>query len=1454
MATPITNQKSASVKYKFGDDELDLNDYIRNLNHNYQSYVNSQNWNEGQRQEFRSAYDNFLKGLQDQLANNTNRFSTDFSGSIIDSTGQLSNTDNDDIDPVGSEYYYNDKGDRITTDDLNTLRKRQQKKYSTFSANRQVATFFNKVGTALRDARKNKPATQNQSNAFNLSKHGFLANWTTANNPAGGEFNLSPYLEKDTLDETTGLRGTTNRAAYLKEQIENYLNNIGDYDFSGTPFKDRETYISKLRAAADNLGNGYDSEDVIALNQAGIGNEFLGQFFSTGSTDKPKTEAEQAAEDIVKMQQAEQDAALVKQRDQMQYEQERNKYFSDYLSQNPFQSSIQGTVLAPSYNRERMNVAAADKFKADKTNLASMQHAIKSYINLPQLYSFIRGKNKLNLNGQDITQAHIANNLDWIHDSDILMDPKYLNEQGKSILPNGYYVLPGSEDYQNWSYLAYNPDTRQYQEQSMLLNEELRKRMAYAEYDRTKNKTKQETPKQENGGVLMFQGGGLAKWVEENKKKAQEAQQKEQNIQTKVKETGKTREQIEAGERKPSEEGFSTIDKVRLGTAIADATAAAAAFVPGYGTAASGILGVGSTLTNIGADIADDSMSAGDVVKNAAYGLGMDIVGLIPGWGASGKAAKIVRILKPVSKLVMRSLQGYGMVQSAGAFSKLMSNPSDMSADDWRHIITGLQTIGGEARYRGAKIANKRELSRQQSATPYKTIVTESGNTVKLSPEQFNKVRKASGIDAQNRALQEVAPGEKLGKEFITGKFNRLRHPLHQNPETGSGVDYDSQDWSKVRYLPIGYTVKDGQVKPRVLSNAWISKKQGYGVIGDERFSWFKRKENPLYKPEKVKSKRDKIDESIQKHFDTNPNYVFRKEGGTIDLVKIRKFQNAGKFPEWYSKLYKFSQLKDWNTNLDYSSAGPSITNKNAGHFKAGDLNEAYNKNTSYISNPNLVSSDLQSYYSSSFNGKPLDDYIAEYNANAAKIRGYWDSERAYRESGASGHNQLFKNMFKSRSGNSEDAWNIGYDSNLEDTVGSSTWLRRMDRYEKEFDQLSDEEKKQRIHKIDLGNGNFGYVYKKANGDIAKWEEPTDSTKPSEPTPAKIDVEDTPQPKADGKKGISSIFSKLSPTITHGIPRAMYADRMNRKITDLAKESLTPLLKDPFEVHRYTRSDLDAEMQGERNYADLRRLASRPITSDGSLQTATQLQAEVQGQEARTLGKEKSNQVQRQYDELAWQQEKENAANRHETAMFNRAQQWGVEQDKSKFEQAYLSKKFNIWDVVGQQLEYDERVKQQENKALTDNFARSDIHNAVNYAPNEYGAGLSAEELSVWNKVLSGTNPSSLQPNEFNQYRLAMQKVSRVENEQLRQHYNIPSTRWSGKSMQSIPEQISIIKKGGVVSAKNGSKIAVAGIEAKTADAERFQKQIKETIDRNEKAIDRLSKSLYGIIKASMIK
>lgn len=1677
MANNTETQKPKErVKYKFGQSDIDLTNYIHNLGTNVQSYLNSKNWNDGQKQEFMNAYNRYLTGLQDQLANNTNRFTTDDFGSIIDSTGALSNTDNDDIDPVGSEYYYDDKGNRITTDDFNALKKRKQKNYNTFSANREVATYFNAIGNALRSK---QPTKEQTSNAFDLSKHGFLADWTRINNPAGGNLNLDPYLEKDAVDEATGKRGTTNRAAYLKEQIENYINNIGDYDFSSTPFKDRDTYVSRLRAAAENLGNGYNSEDVIALNQAGIGNEFLSKFFSTG-TEEPQakqSELERQAEQSAQELRDDELRAVIEEEKQDQYNRQRDAFFADYQKQNPFNSTIKSQAIALSYNPNAMYDRAATKYGVDRSNTEALQSAVKEYINFPQLAAAIRGKEHILQGQKDVTAAHIANNLDWAAQSNLLTD---------KIGDTGYYIVPGSENYDNWSYIAYNPITRHYEEQSMLLNEELKKKMAYAEYDRR------------NKDVQKHQLGGLLKYTEEYQKKAQKEAEKQQRIDQKVEETGKTREQVEAAERRPIEEGFSTIDKVRLGTAAADAISAAAAFIPGYGTVASGVLGIGSTLTNIGADIADESMSGWDVAGNALYGLGMDVVGLIPGMGATGKAAKIVRVLKPVSKLAMRTLQAYGMVHSADAFNKLMSNPSDMSADDWRNLVTGLQAISGEARYKGGK----RAVSRATTQRDVADVKTSTGRMATISKEDLDKLRETKGLKAQNKLFSELTGGQKLQREFKGREFNwkqPWKSRLHSdNPEFSTRTESTflpedtSWDTSWDARLFRGMQKKEGNSKKKPSQQTTASNfdrlrnlssqtgkltpqeiatinrqrvKSGKGKLTQQEIEALNQRRSnragsaednsfqarlARYKQDKkdgkfnsveddIKRAKDELAEAtrqqrlavptgqgsivspdakearfimglskaiptvnpsrppitnppaiiprqqieipkpqttpfnsqriregleraqrerlgrdigdtrIQRAIESNPertarlqaqeayrnvrqyfnmygvpqykkpltgaarrnkqntyNQLFgegyyamqdalrnrplphkqsnkkkktsrddrrtvkREEGGILD--RVRKFDGGGITEtarkatqyalnnNWFTNLYNQKSLTGWDSSKDASKAGVSITNQNASHGNAGDLSIPFYKNLMYTSQSNLVGQDLQSYYNSAFQGKSLEDYVNGYNANAAKIRGYWDQERAYRQAGASEHNRLFRNMFGNRSNNSNDVWNIGYDPKLDDVVGSSTWLRRMDRYEKEFDALSDEEKKARVHKIDLGGGNVGYVYKKANGDIAIWNEPVAPEQPTEPTkPASTTTVIGPeQPKKEGDtREMFSFLRNINPTIAYGLPRAVYADRMNRRMTDLAKASVTPLLKDPFQVHRYTRSDLDAEMQGERNYANLRRLASRPITSDGSLQTATQLQAEVQGQEARTAGKEKSNQTQRQYDELAWQQEKENAANRHETAMFNRAQQWGADQDKSKFEQAYLSKKFNIWDTFGQQLEYDARTKQQENKALADNFARSDIHNAVNYAPNDYGANLTPEELTVWNKVLSGTNPSSLSTQEFNSYRLAAQKVSRVETDQLRQHYNIPNTRWSGKA--GVPNtpwsaSISFVKKGGIISAKNGSKIAVAGIEAKTADAERFQKQIKDCIDRNEKTLDRLSKSLYGLIKASMIK
>ena len=1464
-----TQKPKERVKYKFGQNDIDLTNYIHNLGTNVQSYLNSKNWNEGQKQEFMNAYNRYLTGLQDQLANNTNRFTTDDFGSIIDSTGALSNTDNDDIDPVGSEYYYDNKGNRITTDDFNLLKKRKQKNYNTFSANREVATYFNTIGNALKGMETPREKVQD---AFNLSKHGFLADWTTANNPAGGDFNLDPYLEKDAMDETTGKRGTSNRAAYLKEQIENYINNIGEYDFSSSPFKNRDTYISRLRAAAQNLENGYNSEDIIALNQAGIGNEFLSKFFATGAEEAPikkselELQAEQAAKEQAEREKEDQLRAVIKANEEDKYNRERDAFFTDYATQNPFQSTISG-YATPSYNLQGTYNWLQGRYKFDAGNMDATKEAVKTYINFPELASIIRGGKKADNKGNDITALHIANNLDLAAQSDLLTD---------KVGDTGYYVVPGSENYDNWSYIAYNPVTRQYQEQSMLLNEELKKKMAYAEYDRR------------HKGVQKHQLGGIAKYVEENQKKAQKEAEKQRRIDEKVEETGKTREQVEAAERRPMEEGFSTIDKVRLGTAAADAAAAAAAFIPGYGTVASGVLGIGSTLTNIGADIADESMSGWDVAGNALYGLGMDVAGLIPGLGTTGKAAKIVRVLKPVSKLAMGTLQAYGMIHSADAFNKLMSNPSDMSADDWRNLVTGLQAISGEARYKGGK----RAVSRATTQRDVADVKTSTGRVATISKEDLDKLRKTKGLKAQNKLFSELTGGQQLQREFKDREINWKKpwksRLSSDSPEvslrTESSFLPEDNSWDARlfrgmnRNTPQRKPQKKQQETPQSRFDRLRQLSSQTGKLTPQEIATINR--------QRVKSGKGKLTE--QEIQALNQRRQNRAGDGTDNSfqARLQRYKDAKREGKFTSVEDDIKRAKDELAEATRQQRLAVPTGQ--GEIVSPDANQArfiigfsraiptVNPSRPPISNPPAIIPKqqvrIEQPQQSPFNYDRIREGLAraererlgkdtgeqrlqraieanpERSARLQSEEAYRNVRQAFNLYGAPQYKRpLTGAAYKAK----QDMYNRLFNQRRYDVIEA---FRNRELPHRQSNKKTSRDDRRTAKREDGGTLDLVRVRKFQNaGKFPEWYSKlykfqnltgwNNSLNQSLAGPS--------QEPSDDNKQNKSFFSNINPTIAYGLPRAVYADRMNRRITDLAKESVVPLLKDPFEVHRYTRSDLDAEMQGERNYANLRRLASRPITSDGSLQTATQLQAEVQGQEARTAGKEKSNQVQRQYDELAWQQEKENAANRHETAMFNRAQQWGA--DQSKYEQAYLAKKFNIWDVFGQQLEYDARTRQKENKALADNFARSDIHNAISYAPNDYGANLTPDELTVWNKVLSGTNPSSLSSQEFNSYKLAAQKVSRVETEQLRQYYNVPNTRWSGKTPRtpSTPWSPTISK---AISAKNGAKIAVAGIEAKTADAERFQKQIKECIDRNEKAIDRLSKSLYGLIKASMIK
>lgn len=1436
------------VKYKFGDDEFDLKDYIHNLETNYQSYVASKNWNEGQQQEFKNAFDKYLTGLKDQLSNNTGRFYTDYSGAIFDNKGEFSNTDDDNIDPVGSEYYYNNKGQRITTDDYNLLRKRKQKNFNTFSANRQVATYLNKVGIALRDYSKQNPSN-NSSNAFNLSKHGFEKYWMDQNNPSGGDFDFAPYVEKDQIGEG-GVRGTSNRAAYLKEQLENYIKNLGDYDFSSTTFKDKDTYLAKLRAAMENLDNGYNHEDAIALNQAGLSSSFLNNFFGTGEQQQ-KSEVGQAAEYIAAEQKRQQDQEIIDQAARMKAMSELDQWAKD----NQFQPKYSGVLEGGDYDPD----AILSMLEKDYADIEGDDNKVKAWLNFEQLLKDIREEPIIEadaiINGQPVSTIEGSKAAMRKLRANLAQKLKFAAQEGYMKAYGDEYIIPGSEDYSNYSLITYNPVTGEYKDQSVILNEKLREAMAYDWYKKNKS-----VPSNKNGGVLYYlqQGGFMQRQREVRKQRGEQQKQEQTQQSTKSKdEDTRTPEQRKVGERVPKSGELSTIDKVRIGSAITDIGSILAAFVPGYGTAASAIAGLGSTGANLYADISDDSVSGWQAAGNAGFGLLMDVAGLIPGLGAVGKAGKIAKTLKYV---LPTALTIWGVAENGGdaikAANKLM-NGQDLTVDDWKALSFGLQTIAGGTRaVKGNKSVN-RQLKNTKEKVPYKTITAESGKTYKVTPEQFKQITSATTLEAQNKAFREAIgsgnSSEQLGSKFKTSRWERIRHPFTAEPKTGGGVDYidRSLDISTMERIPWQFKVNNGQLTPRRLSNEWLLQKTGRWTFGDPTINWFTRK-NPLYNESVVpQSSAPQIKPPIRPGSEPNIGQTpgYGRDFGMGDTRNSREISLGLEFDKQGGIL----KYQDGNVLTPTSRAGvrkkdtytfnttnrlQSVLNKiKKGEITVDDANEFQRRHYTMYSQ----------WTQQPMQGQSVSLYQTDYNNQG------WNDEII-----APG----FTNNYDIQSTNPTSGDSIVGNWTIDGIYDQITDDRRVMARDSDY---KDQASRDADIKLAEQAGFEYYLDPETRYWMLKEKPRKDEGQVSPPRQVSEPVKNEPvaeeEPIVENSKANNNILRTIlgNPTITYGLPRAVYADRMNRRMTDLAKESVTPLLKDPFQVHRYTRSGLDAEMQGERNYADLRRLASRPITSDGSLQTATQLQAEVQGQEARTAGKEKSNQTQRQYDELAWQQEKENAANRHETAMFNRAQQWGADQDKSKFEQAYLSKKFNIWDTFGQQLEFEARSRQQESKAIADRFAYSDIQNAVNSDPNRYGAGLTEEELALHKKLQAGIAPSQLISENNNNVTLLSsirQKLSQAQQAQLSQYYNINPSKWAGVRSAQKPQEIIITRaaRKGAKLAKNGSKIAIAGIEAKTADAERFQRQIKDCIDRNEKTLDRLSKSLYGLIKASMIK
>ena len=298
--------------------------------------------------------------------------------------------------------------------------------------------------------------------------------------------------------------------------------------------------------------------------------------------------------------------------------------------------------------------------------------------------------------------------------------------------------------------------------------------------------------------------------------------------------------------------------------------------------------------------------------------------------------------------------------------------------------------------------------------------------------------------------------------------------------------------------------------------------------------------------------------------------------------------------------------------------------------------------------------------------------------------------------------------------------------------------------------------------------------------------------------------------------------------------------RTNKKILDKTNK-LTPLLYDPVEHHRTIHGNLQAIAEGQKQAAEFARQAATPMTSDGSLQQAMQMEAILKGQEATRAGLKADNDEIRRTTDLAMTQEKENKNVRHQVAMKNRENMHQVDLTKlqaetTKIRSDYESTK-NFVDEIKRYYTTEHAKKQKINNTIYARALQQDIYkNPQNYMP-----GWNTYHDDIWKRGIAGKQLTSEELPVFAQLK---QQFTNAYYSNL--YYNTTPIDTSVKDVTGTASDWAIVRslaeQKAVKEEKRGGKLT-------KDDAKIVLEFLKESNKNYNKAIDRSARGMYNHIK-----
>lgn len=734
-------------------------DLVSGLYRNIDTYIQNNGLKGDKADQFRKAAGQFIEGLK------SGTVTMNGDGTFTDASGQMSSTGKYDKKflGLGTKNTENNAFNRVGDYALSYIKgmspykaqveEKPQTKAAPISFKQRLANIA--MGGNWDDSLWRKFNSQDRlgflRQAIQSSHNDFI------NNPEA-EYNKDVFGTRENWIE---------RSSNLLKALEDNKYDPEDLKFSAAMgYGDLGTYLNDevSKGGSDvNLIDAYRKSLIADAKSKGIlGDEAINAYVEKGLRDQANKEKE-----IIDTNKAELKTEATK------------KYFEDYRKNNPFKSSMSGHFgnVNPNYNVD------------------NLLDYLKGQPDMANYFTNVLGRTSFRPdNGQ-----HIVNNMDAALS---IMRSQFPD------IGDGFVAVPTTYDFNNYTSIAYNPETKQYKEVSMLDIPALQQ-IAYAHYENPTDSLKPRVPKR--GGSYFQQGGSIGfnreavnaeilKAIKERDAKRQA--DKEAKVEQAVA-SGKSPQQA-TNDSKPHTQ-WSKADITRMGALMGDVTSLLVSLT-GVGSVASAGIGAASTAANQAADMMEGQGFFQSLGNNmGSYAL--DALSLIP----FAKAAKVPKIIKNVSRfapLMTTALATYQGLSNGGEYintwNKVKKGES-LTVGDWRNILNSMQVVlgGAAATHRASKGKSHVEAAKSADTVWMKT----PQGWRKVNSNIAKQVEAATSIDAQNKLLKDT--GIRLEEAKSWGGFGKGKGVA--KVETTPYYDFSKPVTTYSGDLPLQHTFGPGE-------------------------------------------------------------------------------------------------------------------------------------------------------------------------------------------------------------------------------------------------------------------------------------------------------------------------------------------------------------------------------------------------------------------------------------------------------------------------------------------------------------------------------------------------------------------------------------------------------------------------------------------------------------------